>query len=142
MRSFIYFTVTLSFAILASFQNLHAQDPSPKSPKPPFTISKETTYLTEPLTEDGYVDYVAALNKICSDGVTPKTTQRSSSSRRSGPNTIKEKYRNVYHKMLGSLPCPKKAIIYLLRVNFLIHSYRTKVRISYRQIRSARSQKN
>ena len=37
----------------------------------PFTISPETTYLTEPLAEDGTVDYIAALNAISSEGVTP-----------------------------------------------------------------------
>jgi hypothetical protein len=42
-----------------------------KKPKPKFTISKETTYVTEPLDKDGYVDYVTALNKRLSKGVTP-----------------------------------------------------------------------
>ncbi len=29
---------------------------------PRFTISKETTYVTGPLTDDGYIDYAAAIN--------------------------------------------------------------------------------
>ena len=36
-----------------------------KKPKLPFTISKETTYIVEPLDNDGYPDYVAALNERC-----------------------------------------------------------------------------
>ena len=36
------------------------------------TVSKETTYFTEPLREDGYPDYVAALNRRMSEGVTPE----------------------------------------------------------------------
>src|SRR5437870_5722081 len=44
-----------------------------KKQKPRFTISKETTYLTEPLDKDGYIDYRAALNKLLSKGVRPET---------------------------------------------------------------------
>lgn len=36
------------------------------------TISKETTYITEPLHPDGYPDYVAVLNQQFSEGVTPE----------------------------------------------------------------------
>ena len=35
-----------------------------------FTISKETTYITRPLDQDGYVDYLAALNEAASEEVT------------------------------------------------------------------------
>ena len=34
--------------------------------------SQETTYLTEPLREDGTVDYAAALNELNKQGVTPE----------------------------------------------------------------------
>ena len=40
------------------------------------TISKETTYITEPLRADGYPDYIAALNQRCSRGVTPEKQRR------------------------------------------------------------------
>jgi len=36
------------------------------------TISKETTYHTEPLLPDGQVDYVAALNKVLGRDITPE----------------------------------------------------------------------
>lgn len=39
----------------------------------PFRISKETTHITEPLTETGLVDYTAYLNREMSKGVTPET---------------------------------------------------------------------
>jgi hypothetical protein len=48
------------------------QKPKPEA-KPKFTVGKETTYITEPLDEQGYVDYAAALNKRLSQGVTPQT---------------------------------------------------------------------
>src|SRR5260370_37938042 len=37
-----------------------------------FTVSPETTYITEPLDKDGYPDYVTALNQRLSQGVTPE----------------------------------------------------------------------
>ncbi len=39
---------------------------------PPLVISKETTYITEPLTPEGLPDYVAYLNRRLSQGVTPE----------------------------------------------------------------------
>src|SRR5260370_30476628 len=37
-----------------------------------FTVSPETTYITEPLDKDGWPDYVIALNQRLSQGVTPE----------------------------------------------------------------------
>ena len=44
-----------------------------KKHKPKFTISKETTYVTGPLTKDGTIDYAAALHQRLSQGVTPES---------------------------------------------------------------------
>jgi hypothetical protein len=63
-----------------------AADDKPKAPQPPpartaarqernrpkYTISKETTYITGPLDNDGYVDYETALNEKLADGVDPQ----------------------------------------------------------------------
>ncbi len=63
-----------------------AADDKPKAPKPPpvriaarqegtkpkFTLSKETTYITGPLDNDGYVDYETALNEKLGKGVDPQ----------------------------------------------------------------------
>jgi hypothetical protein len=38
-----------------------------------FTVSTETTYVTEPLDKHGYVDYVTALNQRIGKGITPQT---------------------------------------------------------------------
>jgi RNA polymerase sigma factor (sigma-70 family) len=40
--------------------------------KPKFTLSKETTYITRPLDNDGYVDYETALNEKLGEGVDPQ----------------------------------------------------------------------
>jgi hypothetical protein len=37
-----------------------------------FTVSPQTTYVTEPLDKDGYVDYVTALNERLGKGITPE----------------------------------------------------------------------
>jgi hypothetical protein len=47
-------------------------DGAPLKPLGTFTVSKETTYATEPLDDDGFVDYAAALNRKLRQGVTPE----------------------------------------------------------------------
>ncbi|WP_166830951.1 hypothetical protein [Thalassoroseus pseudoceratinae] len=46
--------------------------PAPEFTKAGIKLSKETTYFTEPVREDGTVDYVAALNAKFGEGVTPE----------------------------------------------------------------------
>jgi hypothetical protein len=60
-------------ALLALAVFAVADENHPKKDKPKFTIGKETTFVTEPLDKDGYVDYSTALNKALSKGITPKT---------------------------------------------------------------------
>ena len=45
---------------------------APLDSRLPFTLSRETTHITAPLREDGYPDYVAAINEIASRDVTPE----------------------------------------------------------------------
>lgn len=72
------------------------------------TISKETTYITEPLRPDGYPDYVAELNRRFSDGVTPENNAVVLFWKALGPRLISEKYRNRHFQMLGIPPLPEK----------------------------------
>jgi hypothetical protein len=58
--------------IILGFCASASSDETPKKTKPKFTISKETTFITEPLDKDGYPDYAAALNARLSKGVTPE----------------------------------------------------------------------
>src|SRR5260370_1107152 len=46
-------------------------DSKEKKRKPRFTIGKETTFANGRVKKDGYVDYVAALNRRLRQGVTP-----------------------------------------------------------------------
>jgi hypothetical protein len=82
--------------------------------KPPFTISKETTRLTEPLRADGRVDYVAALNKICSEGVTPENNAVVLLLQAVGPEVFESEHREQNYRMLGIKPLPDKG-------DYLIH---------------------
>ena len=87
-----------------------ADDPAavPKKPAkkrgPDFTISKATTHITKPLTKDGYVDYVAALNQQLSKGVTPDINAAVPLWEAIGTKPLEDwepKHREQLFKMLG-----------------------------------------
>jgi hypothetical protein len=85
-----------------------AENTTSEKPQSPFTISKETTRLTEPLRADGRVDYVAALNKICSEGVTPENNAVVLILQAMGPDVIGSNHREENYRMLGMKPLPEK----------------------------------
>lgn len=72
------------------------------------TISKETTYITEPLREDGYPDYVAALDRRLREGVTPENNAAVLLWKAVGPGEIWKEHRERYFEMLGIPPLPEK----------------------------------
>jgi hypothetical protein len=79
---------------------------TPATPRVPFTISKETTYITEPLRADGYPDYVAAWNQQMSQGMTPENNAAVLFWKAMGPGAIPKEGRDKFFQMLGipSLP--------------------------------------
>jgi hypothetical protein len=74
---------------------------SRQKPQVALTISKQTTYITEPLRKDGYVDYIAALNRMFSAGVTPENNADPPLLKAFGPGEIDPKYRDEYYRLLG-----------------------------------------
>lgn len=68
------------------------------------TISPETTWIVEPLRDDGYVDYVAALNEIASQGVTPQNNAAVLFCRAMGPKDIEKSTSGEFYKLLGIEP--------------------------------------
>ena len=55
--------------------NCLAQEAPREATKPsalPFRISQETTFITEPLTKEGFPDYREALNLMMKQGVSPE----------------------------------------------------------------------
>src|SRR5215467_16284740 len=92
----IAFTATwfaLTTGVLAAAGDEPGAPPPTERPKPKITISKETTYLTEPLRPDGYPDYVAALNQRMSEGVTPDNNAAVLLMKAFGPRDIPEQFR-------------------------------------------------
>ena len=75
---------------------------------PKVTVSKETTYFTEPLRADGSVDYVAAFNRRCSRGVTPENNAAVVLWRVCGPSGLDKPLRKPYFKLLGIAELPEK----------------------------------
>ncbi len=74
----------------------------------PFTISKETTFIVEPLDKAGYPDYVAALNQRFGNGVTPENNAVVRTWRAFGPQKIAKEQRLEFFKLLGIEPLPEK----------------------------------
>lgn len=64
--------VVLSSWCLAQNDKANPAKPKAAVPLPKITISKETTWATEPLRADGTVDYLEAVNRLFSKDVTPE----------------------------------------------------------------------
>ena len=79
----------------------------PANPPVRVTIAKETTYITEPLREDGYPDYLQYLNGKLSEGVTPENNAIVSLTQTMGLSDLDEKTRNTYCRLLGIEPLPE-----------------------------------
>jgi hypothetical protein len=81
----------------------------PPAPKAKFTIGKETTYVTDPLDKDGYVDYAVALNERLGKGVTPETNAIVPIWKAVGPTPLgRKKLPATYSKLLGMDAPPDK----------------------------------
>ena len=83
------------------------------------TVSKETTYFTEPLQPDGYVDYVAALNQRCSDGVTPENNAAVLFWQAFGPSGIPYAQRDTHFEMLGIPSPPADGDYFVTSIDFV-----------------------
>ncbi len=75
--------------------------------KPKIVISRETTYVTGPLREDGYVDYVAALNQHFSEGVTAENNAAIPLWQAVGPKGVDTRIRKRYFDLLGIAELPE-----------------------------------
>ncbi|MEX0715462.1 MAG: hypothetical protein WD066_02700 [Planctomycetaceae bacterium] len=85
-----------------------SQVPTANPGKVPFTISKETTYVTEPLRADGLPDYAAALDAMAGEGVTPENNAVVSYWRAIGPRAIDPSLRSDYFAKLEMEVPPEK----------------------------------
>ena len=70
-------------------------------PRPLITVSKETTYLTEPLTKDGFVDYAQTIDDDYRKGVTPENNFAVVLWQTFGPGEIDAEFREQMLEKLG-----------------------------------------
>ncbi len=99
-----------------------APSAAPAKPKPLITVSKETTVLIEPLRSDGQVDYIAAINKRTSEGVTPENNSAVLFWQAVGPGPIAPTLGERYFKMLGMAPPPVSGNYFQELNDFARHS--------------------
>lgn len=79
----------------------------------PVVLSKETTYITEPLRKDGLPDYLAALNQRNSKDVTPENNAAVLFWRAMGPETIYPTHRAKFFQMLGIPALPENGAYFV-----------------------------
>ncbi|MCI0458126.1 MAG: hypothetical protein L0Z62_14275 [Gemmataceae bacterium] len=90
-----------------------------RSHKPRFVVGKDTTYVTRPLTKDGYVDYVTALNERLSQGVTPANNANVLLWKTFGPRPEGARLRPEFYKWLGIDEPPQRGDYYLRLFEYL-----------------------
>jgi hypothetical protein len=77
---------------------------SDRKPQPRITVSVKTTRILEPLDEEGYVDYLAALNQMASERVTPDNNAAVSFVHAFGVSGFKPAERTRFFKLLQIEP--------------------------------------
>jgi hypothetical protein len=75
-------------------------------------VSPQTTVIKGPLGPNGYPDYVAALNDLAGDGVTPENNAAVLLIRALGPPDVPLKLRDKFYKRLG-MPRPNEPIYFV-----------------------------
>lgn len=80
----------------------------PKKPTSKIKPDKAVTFVTEPLDEDGYVDYEAALNKVLKGKATPQTNAIVMLLKVFGPKPEGAELRPAFYEALGVTAPPEK----------------------------------
>jgi len=78
-----------------------AEGEAPVKTKAGITLSRETTYITGPLNEDGTVNYVEYLNRKYGKGVTPENNAAVLMLKALGPGVVNKDSRGEFLKRLG-----------------------------------------
>jgi len=81
-------------------------------------VSPETTFVTEPLDAEGYVDYLAAANDLMREGVTPENNAAVLYLRALGPAKIEPAVRNDFFRQLGIEPLPEEGDYFESRASY------------------------
>ena len=111
---------TLIFLLMCLSHSAFAQDAASNQPvvksKPVFvpkiTIGKETTWVTEPVGPNGFIDYLAAVNHRHSQGVTLQNNAVVLLYRAMGPNPDRTRQPDRFFQLLGIEPPPEEGTYY------------------------------
>jgi hypothetical protein len=106
----------------------------PKLPRGKWTLSKETTFITGPLDKDGYPDYISALNKRLSEGVTPETNANVLIWQALGPHPDKSLLPPEYFKWLGAAAPPENGDYFIRLQDFLTGLTGKRIELHFRQL--------
>lgn len=87
--------------------------------KPHFTIGKDTTYVTRPVDEDGYIDYATALNERLRRGVTPANNANVLIWKAVGPHPEGAMMSAEFFNWLGIEPPPERGDYFIPMSHFL-----------------------
>lgn len=86
-------------------------------------VSRETTYVTDHVDEEGYVDYVAAINARASEGITPQNNAAVLFLEAAGPGDIDPEVRKEFVHLLGMEELPEVGDYFLDLEEFLVEEY-------------------
>ena len=78
----------------------------PKVVVPKITVSKETTWATEPLRDDGTVNYLEAVNRLFSKDVTPENNACVLLYQAMGPSPEGQRQPDLFFRRMGIEPLP------------------------------------
>jgi len=86
------------------------------------TLSKQTTVLTEPIDEEGFVDYLTALNNRTAEGVTPENNFEIVFREVMGDRNLEE-IAEEYYRLLGVAPSNDSENRFLPLDDYLLEKY-------------------
>lgn len=111
-RRLVVVMTVLLFCIRPAGSECRAADPPRAEVK--YTVSKETTVLTAPVTEDGRVNYTLAVDQLLAADITPEENAIVMLAQAYGPGPIHEPIRESYFQRLGIEPLPEQG-------DYLVH---------------------
>ncbi|MFM9961641.1 MAG: hypothetical protein ACKV2Q_10485 [Planctomycetaceae bacterium] len=98
--------ITSTSLTIAQGDKAEKAKPKAAVPPPKITISKETTWATEPLRPDGFVDYLEAVNRRFSKNVTVENNACVLLYQTTGPSPDGRRQPDRFFKRMGIEPLP------------------------------------